>query len=207
MLHYHYCLQNKKKTTFFLISHLNFPSFSLKSFHLVLSQQTLLKSLYSPSLNYWKAALGSPSSLLQAEHSQLSLTVLIREVFHLLHHFCGPPLDALQQVRVSPVLRTPHLDIVLQMITSNDHLLDLLTILLLTAQDTVVFLGCKGTILLHVQLPSTNIPRSFSAGLWFHSYIAQHVLIVGIATTQVQDLTLGFVEPREVHLGPLLEPV
>jgi len=29
-------------------------------------------------------------------------------------HFCGPPLDALQQLHVSPVLRTPHLDAALQ---------------------------------------------------------------------------------------------
>ena len=31
-----------------------------------------------------------------------------------LDHFCGPPLDALQQLHVSPVLRTPHLNAVLQ---------------------------------------------------------------------------------------------
>jgi len=31
------------------------------------------------------------------------------EVFYPLEHFCGPPLDVLQQLHVSSVLRTPHL--------------------------------------------------------------------------------------------------
>ena len=45
-------------------------------------------------------------SLLQAEHPDC-----IAEVFHPSDHFCDPPLDMLQQVYV---LRTPHLDAVLQ---------------------------------------------------------------------------------------------
>jgi len=53
-------------------------------------------------------------SALQAEQPQFSQPVLIREVFHPLDHFCGPLLDVLKQVCVSPVLRTPHLDAVLQ---------------------------------------------------------------------------------------------
>jgi len=36
-------------------------------------------------------------SLLQAEVPQLSQPVLIREVFHSMHHFCCPSLDTLQQ--------------------------------------------------------------------------------------------------------------
>ena len=40
--------------------------------------------------------------------------VLTGVVFHPLDHFCGPPLDALKQVYVSPVWRIPHLDAVLQ---------------------------------------------------------------------------------------------
>ena len=39
------CLTTLTLKIFFLISNLNLPSFSLKPFHLVLSQQTLLKSL------------------------------------------------------------------------------------------------------------------------------------------------------------------
>ena len=41
-------------------------------------------------------------------------------------YFCGPPLTMLQQVQVSPVLRTPHLDTVLQVRSHSaeerDHL-------------------------------------------------------------------------------------
>lgn len=44
-------------------------------------------------------------SLLQAGQPQLSQHALVREVFHPLSHFCGPPLDELQQVHVTPVLR------------------------------------------------------------------------------------------------------
>ncbi|KAK4827646.1 hypothetical protein QYF61_020418, partial [Mycteria americana] len=41
-----------------------------------------------------------------------------REVFHPSDHFCGPPLNLLQQVLVFPALRTPELDAVLQSINS-----------------------------------------------------------------------------------------
>ncbi|KAK4815839.1 hypothetical protein QYF61_008442 [Mycteria americana] len=53
-------------------------------------------------------------SLLQAEQPQLSQPVFIGEVFHPSDHFCGPPVDPLQQVHVLLVLRTPELDAVLQ---------------------------------------------------------------------------------------------
>ena len=49
---------------------------------------------------------------------------LVFQVFHPLEHFCGP-LDALQQFHVSPVLRTPHMDTVLQLRSHSsrmDHL-------------------------------------------------------------------------------------
>lgn len=45
--------------------------------------------------------------------------VLMGEVFHFWDHFCGPPLDALQQVPVCPVPRSPHLDAVLQRCLSS----------------------------------------------------------------------------------------
>jgi len=86
--------------------------------------------------------------------------------------------------------------------------LELLATLLPTqTQDTVGFLGCEGTLLAHVQLPCTSISKSFSARLCSVSFIPQLVLIAGNATTQVQDLTLGFVEPHEALLCPLFEPV
>ena len=105
--------------TFFLISNLSLPSFSFKPFPLVLSQQTLLKSLspffFSSLFWYREAALRLPHSILFSRlisPSSLSLSSLER--LDSLVHFCVPPLDTLQQVHVSPVPRAPKLDAVLQ---------------------------------------------------------------------------------------------
>ena len=64
-------------------------------------------------------------------------------------------------------------------------------------------------MLAHVQLPFTSTSSPFQQGCapLLPPYIPQLVLIVGVATTQVQDFALGFVEPHEVHLGSLLKPV
>ena len=104
---------------FFLISNLNLPSFSLRPFPLVLSQQTLLKSL-SPSFLYPPLKTERPLSglpgwslLFSRLHSLSSLSRPWKVVFHPWDHFCGPLLVTPQQVYVSPVLRTPHLDAVL----------------------------------------------------------------------------------------------
>ena len=102
------------------ISNLNLSSCSLKPFPLALLQQTLLESvpfllLVSHQILKGHPQVTSEPSPLPAEQAQLSQPVLIAEVFHPFEHFCGPPLNALQQVCVSPVLRTPHLDTVLQM--------------------------------------------------------------------------------------------
>ena len=110
-------------------------------------------------------------SLLQAEQPQLSQPVLTGEVFYPSDQFCALPLDVLQQLHVSPVLRTPHLDAVLKVRPQQsreegqDHLprpagcasLD-------AAQDTVGFLICKGTLLAHIQLAVHQYPRSFLVG-------------------------------------------
>ena len=97
------------------------------------------------------------SSLLQTEQPQVCQLVLIGEVFHPLDHFCGPPLDTLQQV--APVLRTPHLHRILHVKSHQcraegqgllpwpaDHTSFDVT------QDMVGFLGREGTLLAHVQL-------------------------------------------------------
>ena len=88
---------------FYLISNLNLPSFSLRPFPLVLSQQTLLKStsfyFYSALLILKGCYHVSPQpSIFQAEQPQVSQPVLIWAVLHPLDHFCGPPLEVLQQV-------------------------------------------------------------------------------------------------------------
>jgi len=67
----------------------------------------------------------------------------------------------------------------------------------------VGFLSCKGTVLVHVQLAIHQYPQVLFDRAVLHPYILQLVLVVEVAMTQVQDLVLGFVEPREVHLGPV----
>ncbi|KAK4821554.1 hypothetical protein QYF61_022214 [Mycteria americana] len=50
----------------------------------------------------------------EAEQPQLSQPVLVGEVLQPSDHFCGPPLDPLQQLHVLLALRAPELDTVLQ---------------------------------------------------------------------------------------------
>jgi len=111
-------------------------------------------------------------SLLQAEQSQLSQPFLTGEVFHPSDNFCGPPLDPLQQVHIFPVLRAPELNGGLQV---GSHQRGAAGQNLLpepadyasfgAAQDTIGLLGCKPTLLGHVELRSANIPKSFLAGM------------------------------------------
>ena len=58
---------------------------------------------YSPPLDTERPLIRYPQRFLQIEQTQLSQPVLAG-----FGHFCGPPLDALQQVNASAVLRTPH---------------------------------------------------------------------------------------------------
>ncbi|KAK4815949.1 hypothetical protein QYF61_010443 [Mycteria americana] len=51
---------------------------------------------------------------LPAEQPKLSQPILVGEVLQPSDHFCGPPLDPLQQLHVLLVLRAPELDAVLQ---------------------------------------------------------------------------------------------
>ena len=101
---------------FFLISNLNLPSFSLRPFPLVLSQQLLLKSipvfLTTPLTDRLLSGLPGAFPCPGCTAPALSLSSL--GSVPSLGSFCGPPLDALQQIHISPVLRTPDLDAVLQ---------------------------------------------------------------------------------------------
>ncbi|KAK4816838.1 hypothetical protein QYF61_023902 [Mycteria americana] len=194
VFHHHHC------KNVFLISSLNLTSFSLKPLPFVLLLQALPKSL-SPSF-------------LQAEQCPLSQPFLIEEVFQPSHHFCGPPLDLLQQVHVFPALRAPELDEVLQGgshqsgAEGQNHLLHPTGHTFVdAAQDTVGFLGCKCTLLAQVQLFIHQYPKVLLHRAALNPFILQHVLILGATPTQVQDLALGLVEPHEVHTGPLLQLV
>ena len=93
-------------------------------------------------------------SFVQAKQPQLSQSVLKGGTFHLLDHFCGPLLDALQKVCISPVLRTPQGEASPAQSrgsslrcpaghTAWDAALD-------AAQDIAGFLGCESTLLPHV---------------------------------------------------------
>ena len=71
-------------------------------------------SFVTAPLEILKATLRSSWSLLFSRlHSLSSLSRPWKVVFHPWDHFCGPLLVTPQQVYVSPVLRTPHLDAVL----------------------------------------------------------------------------------------------
>jgi len=152
-------------------------------------------------------------SFLQAEQPQLSQPVLLGEVFQPSDDFCGPPLDPLQQVHVCLLLRAPEPDAGLQVgshqstVEGQNHLpqraghtaFD-------AAEDAVGLLGCQSTLLGHVDLLVNQHPlTTLRAAL--NPLYAQPVFVLGIALTQVQDLALGLVEPREVHTGPPLKLV
>ena len=75
------------------------------------------------------------------------------------------------------------------------------------ALDTVGFLGCEDTLQAHVQLFIHQYPQVSFGRSALNPFIPQLVLVVRVALTQVQDLAFGFVEPHEIHLGPLLKLV
>ncbi|KAK4830124.1 hypothetical protein QYF61_008551 [Mycteria americana] len=165
---------------FFLTSNLNLPSFSLKQLTLVLSLQALA---------------GQP---------QLAQPFFRGAVFLPSDHFCAPSLELLEQVHVFLVLGTPELDTVLQegshRVEGENHLpRPAGHTSFYAAQGTIGVLGCKRTLLSHVQV--------FIHQAALNPFIPQPVPELGIAPTQVQDLALGLVELHEVLTGPLLKPV
>ncbi|KAK4823599.1 hypothetical protein QYF61_003799 [Mycteria americana] len=213
------CLTTLIIKNFFLISSLNLSSFSLKPLLLFLSLQALLKSLFP--LSRFKPSrqlsttqlLAHPPSLPpwwdRGENQKKKV-----KVFQPSDHFCGPPLDPLQQVHVFPVLRTPELDAVLQVgshqsrVEGQNHLprpaghasFD-------AAQDMVGLLGCERTLLAHVWLFIHQYLQVLLSRTALNPFIPQPVLIPGVAPTQGQDPALGLVEPHEVHIVPLLQLV
>ena len=87
------CFATLAVKNFFLIYNLNFSSFSLKPFLLVLSQQWPCCETVPFFLLYAFKGCSQvfpEPSLLRTEQPQLSQPVLIGEVFHPLDHFCDP---------------------------------------------------------------------------------------------------------------------
>ena len=63
----------------------------------------------------------------------------------------------------------------------------------------------QGSIAFHVQLASHHNPQVFFSRAALNPSTSQPVLMVGVATTPgARSYTFCFVEPHEVHLGPLL---
>ncbi|KAK4816932.1 hypothetical protein QYF61_025428 [Mycteria americana] len=158
-------------------------------------------------------SLVSSANLLMV-HSSPASRSLTREVLQPPDHFCGPPLDPLQQVHVFPVLRAPELDAVLQVgshqsrAEGQNHLLQPVGHASSDAtQHTGGLLGCKRTLPAHVQLFIHQYPQVRLGRAALNPFIPQPVLILGVAPTQVQNLALILVECHEVHRGPLLELV
>jgi len=60
-------------------------------------------------------------SLLWAEQPPLFHPFLLGEVLQPFDHFCGPPLDPLQQVHVFPVLGAPKLETGLQVVSHEEE--------------------------------------------------------------------------------------
>ncbi|KAK4817891.1 hypothetical protein QYF61_002060 [Mycteria americana] len=130
----------------------------------------------------------------EAEQAQLSQPVPVGEVLQPSDHFCGPPLDLLQQLHVPLVLRAPELDAVLQVrshqsrVEGQNHLprpaghtsFD-------AAQDTVGLLGCERTLLAHVQLFVHQYPQVLFRRAALDHIIPQPVLEPRIAPTQAKQ--------------------
>ena len=112
------------------------------------------------------------------------------------------------------VLRAPELNAVLQVrshqsrVEGQNHLsrpvghasLD-------AAQDTVGLLGCEHTLLSHVELLISWHPQVLLLRAALNPFSTQPVFVLGIASTQVQDLALGLVQLHEVRTGPPLKAV
>ena len=82
---------------------------------------------------------------------------------------------------------------------STDYCLDV-------AQDMIGFLAYKCMLPSHIQFfIHQNVEVVCRATL--NSFITYTILIMGIALTQVKDLTFGLVELPEVDKGPFVRPV
>ncbi|KAK4808555.1 hypothetical protein QYF61_009858 [Mycteria americana] len=166
------CLTTLIVKNFFLKSSLNLPFLSLKPLLLVLSQQALLKLLEG----FYKVS--RQPSLLQAEQPQLSQPVLVGEVLQPSDHFCGPPLDPLQQLHVLLVLRAPELDAVLQLWSHQSR-----------PRIPLAFWAASTHCRLTSSFSSISTPKSFSTGL--------------LSITSSPSL----IETEETDAGPLLQLV
>jgi len=129
-------------------------------------------------------------------------------------HLRGPPLDLLQHLHVLLMFGAPELDAGLQVGSQESRVKGQNPLrrpagraALDAAQDTVGFLGCRCTLLAHVELLIHQYPQILLLRAALEPLAAQRVLVFGIAPTHVQDLALGLVELLFVLLDWTLEAV
>ena len=110
-------------------------------------------------------------SLLQAEQPQLPQPVLVGAVLQPSNHLRGVALDLLQHIHVLLMLGAPE-DAGLQVGSHESGVKEQNPLprpaghaSFDAAQDTVGFLGCKHTLLAHVELLIHQYLKSFSSGL------------------------------------------
>jgi len=131
--------------------------------------------------------VSSEPSLLQVEQPQLFQPFLIAEVFHSFDHFCGPPLDPLQQVHVCPVLKALELHTGLQ-VESHQGRVEGWNPLTQpashasfdAAQDTVGLLGCEQTLPGRVELPIQQHAQLLFLSAALNSFSTQPVFVLGM---------------------------
>ena len=204
------CLTTITLKNFFLISSLNLPYFSLKSFTLVLSQYILLKclspSLLMPCFKYWKTALRSTQSFLFSRvnsPSSLSLSSYGR---------CSNPRTFFVACLWTSSSRfmfllywglriwTQYSRWGLSWAEEQDHLphpayhttFD-------AAQYMVGFLGCEGTLLAHVQLAIHQYSQVFFSRAVLYRVLPQLVLIVEVLAAGWPHQAWAF--PSDFHLS------
>ncbi|KAJ7413989.1 hypothetical protein WISP_87148 [Willisornis vidua] len=129
-------------------------------------------------------------------------------------HLHGPPLDSLQQVHIFLVLSTPELYAAFQVgshesgVQRENHFpqpagytsFD-------AAQNTIGFLGCKHTLLSHVQVFICQNLQVLLLSAALNPFSALTIFIRGITQTQVQYLALKLTESHEGLLDTLLKLV
>ncbi|KAK4824931.1 hypothetical protein QYF61_021551 [Mycteria americana] len=76
-----------------------------------------------------------------------------------------------------------------------------------TSQDAIGFLGHLGTLLAHIQAAVNQHAQVLFHQAAFQPLFPKPVALHGVVVTQVQDPTLGLVEPHTIDLGPSMQPV
>ncbi|KAK4819236.1 hypothetical protein QYF61_027190 [Mycteria americana] len=171
------------------------------------SLSSLFQCLTTLSVVVESDKVSSPQPLLlQTKQFQFPQPILIRLVLQTLHQLRCPSLDTLQHLNVLLVVRCPKLNTIFE---GHDHwwptpaghtIPD-------TSQDAVGFLGHLGTLPAHVQPAVNQHPQVLFHWAAFQPLFPKPVVLHGVVVTQVQDPTLGLVEPHTIDVSPSIQPV